>query len=165
MSRQENSFKKYLLRVMGTLWDVQSHEDKYSPGIPDLSYGVDQTNGWIELKYINEWKPNGNPVKPDHYTAIQVNWLNRRGKKGGNCFIMVHIAADTFLLSFEHAKRVRAGMNREQYRKYAIGHWAGPVQSWELKDLLSGGCERDQLTDRIEELEEELFNCRNIHGA
>lgn len=123
MNRKENAFKKYLVRIMGTRWHVQSHEDKYSVGIPDLSYAIakcdashiqSRTNGWIELKYITSW--NGDkPVKPKKYTPNQVNWLNKRNKRGGNCYVFVQIGNEYYLLSAVYAKAIKKGMTKQEY--------------------------------------------------
>jgi hypothetical protein len=93
LATPENSFKKYLLRIMKGVWDVQSHEDRYSPGIPDLSYGIDGINGWIELKYIG---PRSR--KPSKFTPQQINWLKKRMRYGGNCWVMVKKAPQSFYL-------------------------------------------------------------------
>jgi hypothetical protein len=136
MSRAENSFKKYLMGIMGTRWDAQSHEDKYSSGIPDLSYGANGINGWIELKHIKSWKGD-RPVKPDKYTVIQVNWLNKRQKCGGHCFIMIKIADDYYLLDAIKAKAVKSGMTKQQYETNSISHWHRSVSPQGLLCLLT----------------------------
>jgi penicillin-binding protein-related factor A (putative recombinase) len=121
---------------MGTRWDVQSHEDKYSSGIPDLSFGIYNTNGWIELKQIKKW--NGDkPVKPDHYTSIQVNWLNRREKSGGNCFVMIKIENDYYILAAKEAKKVKTGMNKDQYDSTALAHWHKSIDPGQLSRIIS----------------------------
>ena len=121
---------------MGTSWDAQSHEDKYSSGIPDLSYGSCGVNGWIELKHIKGWKGNG-PVKPDKYTSIQVNWLNKRNKKGGFCFVMVKIGTEYFLLRASAAGKVKGGMTKEQYLANSIGYWSMSIDPAELLTLIT----------------------------
>ena len=136
MNRLENSFKKYLVRRLGSRWDVQSHEDKYSSGIADLSFGAKGVNGWIELKIIASW--NGDrPVKPSKYTRIQINWLNKRDRKGGRCFVMVKVARDYFLLPAGKAKMVRSGMNKQGYMTHCLDHWDDSVDPDQLIDQLT----------------------------
>lgn len=141
MDRRENTFKKYLMSVMGRQWDAQSHEDMYSDGIADLSFGMEGINGWIELKHIPKWPMKENTlVKPKHYTAIQVNWLISRWKKGGNCFVFVKVGKDEyFLFHALIARSIRHGMTRFAYEQRCIMYWRGSVNAKELKDRLLFG--------------------------
>lgn len=122
MNRRENVFKKHLMKIMGTRWDAQSHEDKYSNGIPDLSFGAEGVNGWIELKQIPKFKGE-NPVKPDKYTPEQINWIRRRGKKSGHCFIFVKVEDRYFLFDWKFAKEISSGMTKYEYITHCIQWW------------------------------------------
>ena len=142
MAKLENIFKKSLLRIMGTRWDVQSHEDRFALGIPDLSYGLLGAGGWIELKQIPEWPPRPETKgKPSKYTSEQVNWLRKRGKKAGFCFVLVRVgqgrSAEHFLFSWKSARAVRAGLTREEYGKEALLSWKGAIVASELEDALA----------------------------
>lgn len=111
----ENAFKRYLLQKMGTRWHVQSHEDMLSAGIPDLSYGMRGVCGWIELKYV----PSGRTgiLRPTKFTPNQVNWLKKRGKKSGFCFVLVQVVGvGYFLFSHEAAAEVARGQPLSWYR-------------------------------------------------
>ena len=124
MKRLENTLKKYLIKIMGTRWDVQSHEDQYSEGIPDLSFGINGVNGWIELKQIEKWpKKQITKVKPKKFTSEQINWINKREKKGGHCFILVKIEKEYFLFYPNWAKRIKEGLTETEYNSYCIAKW------------------------------------------
>lgn len=78
---------------MATRWHAQRHEDKYSTGIPDVSYGIERIgDGWIELKFLDRYPKY--PNKPwdfalDHFTPQQRNWLEMRHRHGtGRVFVM-----------------------------------------------------------------------------
>lgn len=138
MARRENSFKKYLIKIMGSSWDVQSHEDKFSLGIPDLSFGANGKNGWIELKQIKGYPANPETLmKPEHYTASQVNWIKRRGKKATNCFVLVKVADDYYLFHWVYAKHVRMGMTAGDYKTHCHGFWQGNIDPQELLTALT----------------------------
>jgi len=126
------------MKIMGTRWDAQSIEDRYSTGVPDLSYGAGGLNGWIELKQIKAWaKRNDTPMRPEHYTAEQVNWLSVRGKKGGSCFVMVKIGADDyFIFTWPWARQVKAGMDKAGYMAHCEMHWKGSIDPEELLNIL-----------------------------
>ena len=139
MRRRENTFKKYLFSVMGRSWHAQSHEDALSEGIPDLSYGIDGVNGWIELKQIDNFpvRPE-TKMKPKKYTVEQVNWLVKRGKKGGKCFVMVKIGNyDYYIFNWNKAHMVREGMTQEEYKKECIKHWHKQVEHAYLRMVLT----------------------------
>lgn len=126
---------------MGTRWDVQSHEDRYSCGIPDLSFGVGGTNGWIELKQIECWPVKAATlVKPKKYTPEQVNWLLRRSKKGGSCYVMVKVGRDDyFLFAGGKARKIRKGMTRADYSCECIAHWRKNIPPDHLIKLIKYG--------------------------
>lgn len=147
MARIENTFKKYLVSLMGTRWHVQSHEDSYSDGIPDLSYGMGGVSGWIELKQIPAWpKLCKTLLKPSRFTPDQVNWLRGRGKKAGYCFVFIKVGAhDYFLFSWHHARNIRAGLTREEYHSLCLVHFHGSVDADGLVDALSA--RREMLND------------------
>jgi len=137
MARPENSLKKYLVKTMGTRWDVQSHEDSLSMGIPDLSYGSGGVNGWIELKRAREYpKKNSTPIKFKHFTASQVNWLSKRGKAGGFCWIFIQVSTEYYLFPFSKGRALRAGMTKEEFREQCFQYWTGNVDPSELLSAL-----------------------------
>lgn len=77
---------------MTTRWHAQRHEDKYSKGIPDVSFGIGRkADGWVELKYLPAWPSGSRPwdFSFDHFTAEQRNWLEMRLRHGtGRVFML-----------------------------------------------------------------------------
>ena len=57
----------------------QRHEDKYSPGIPDLSFVWRGVQGWIELKAARPQLL----MRPE-----QVRWMLRRSREGVPCILL-----------------------------------------------------------------------------
>lgn len=149
MAKLENTFKKYLVRIMGTRWDVQSHEDALSIGIPDLSFGINKAmdvditpiNGWIELKQIESWPVlvTRTMARPKKYTVNQVNWLLKRGRFGGHCFVMVKIVAteEYFIFRYRMATEIKLGMLQSQYYERCLGYWKGSINPDELAYTLT----------------------------
>jgi len=136
VNRRENRFKRYLFNIMGQSWHVQSHEDKYSSGIPDLSFGISdedgkKVNGWIELKQVDV----GN--KPRKFTSEQINWLKKRNRHGGNCFIMVR-RHNTYYYIFDGSagREVRDGVD---YEGNCIHMWTDSIDPDELAQILLHG--------------------------
>lgn len=134
----ENTFKKYLIRIMGNLWDVQSHEDYHSVGIPDLSYGASGVNGWIELKQVKEWPVlKYTPVRIAKYTPAQVNWLYNRGEKAGYCYVMVKVENEYFIFKHTCARNLRCGIMKSWYYENCLKHWVGSIIPNELLTILT----------------------------
>lgn len=138
MNKQENSFKKYLVRKMGLKWDVQSHEDRYSEGIADLSYGYKKINGWIELKFVAKW-----PVRPStkvripHFTKEQCNWLRRRNFKGGRCFIFIKIEKNHLIFDANVGPDIRNGLTKKQLLDKCIRWWGPSLDVEEFLEVIS----------------------------
>lgn len=139
MFRRENTLKKYLIKLMGTRWDVQSHEDQFSEAIPDLSYGFNKRNGWIELKQVESWpKKPDTPVRIKRYTPQQVNWLNNRQKKGGSCYILIKVEDDYFMFHATHGRDLRGGLTKAEYYTRSIVFWERSVDIEEFECVIGG---------------------------
>jgi len=117
----EKNFWRWLDKVMANCWSVQRHEDRYSVGIPDLSYGVNNINGWIELKAYEQWPVN--TIK--HFTAKQAAWLTNRGEAGGHCFILIRINGTILLFNWKKAYALLTDIKGE----YELCYYAKKV--WE----------------------------------
>lgn len=137
VAKLENRLKQYLVDIVGTRWDVQSHEDRFSLGIPDLSYGARGVNGWIELKQVRKWPKRAETnVDLSHFTSNQVNWLRRRGKKAGNCFVLIKVDTEYFVFSFHTARFLRAGMTKKEFYERCILSWEKSVDPDQLIEIL-----------------------------
>ena len=86
---------------MRSLWDAHRHEDKLSLGVPDVSYGLRGINGWIELKWHPAVNDEDKPIRFPHFSMDQKMWLLMRGKKGGNCYVMIQVGKRFFLFDYE----------------------------------------------------------------
>jgi hypothetical protein len=115
----EKKFRKWLVDMMGPSWSYQCHEDKYSKNIPDLSYGVSGrgikdwdkkifTNGWIELKVLPS-TPAGD-IHIHHFTAGQCLWLEKRGREGGNCYLLLLVEDHMYLVGWQHVRAIYDGV-------------------------------------------------------
>ena len=69
-------------------------ENSVYPGTPDVNY----VNGWVELKYAEEWPVHEDTdLKIKHFTAQQRVWLFRRWCHGGAAHLLLQVAHDWFL--------------------------------------------------------------------
>lgn len=110
--------------------DLQRHEDYLSAGIPDVSFGVDGVDGWLELKWLPRW-----PVRPDtlprfKLTPIQQRWLTRRGERGGgSVFVLAGIGTERILVHWSRCSLLRFG-TRDEICSAASLRWEG----WPVDD-------------------------------
>ena len=93
MRHPEQKQWQYLSTIMAGKWNAQRHEDKYSAGVPDVSYSMNGVDGWIELKTIESWPKNiKTTINIPHLKAGQVNWLEEFGKAGsGRMFLLLSV--------------------------------------------------------------------------
>ena len=50
MKTAEKNLWRYVRKGMAEHWDATRHEDRVTPGVPDVSFRVGGRNGWLELK-------------------------------------------------------------------------------------------------------------------
>lgn len=130
---------------MSARWHHQRHEDKYSKGIPDVSYGIaGLADGWIELKYVEKFPANPGKEGWDfgyrHFTADQRNWLTLRRKYGqGRVFLMCRFG-DKVTAIWDWRKLApllgRASLN-EILAAASAQWWHGPIDCTELEQVLA----------------------------
>ena len=135
--RDENTFKKYLVsQVLKGYGHVQSHEDKYSTGIPDIDYCIYGVAGWIELKIVQDW-----PAQPTttlhtslkHLTNDQINWMLRRSLAGGNVYLLLKVMSTKEYLLFhgEDARKLKDCI-RQQAIDLCIEEYNGSLPAEKL---------------------------------
>ena len=96
--------------------DMTRHEDRTRRFIPDVSFGLQRVNGWIELKAYPRWPSDGVP-KFRNFHPGQKNWLVKRGRAGGHCFVLVAVDKEIFLFGW--------------WQVHMLGVWNG-TQMWHL---------------------------------
>jgi len=109
---------------MGNLWEAQRHEDKYSTGIPDVSYATDH-HGWIELKSV-EVKDENRVVRIPHFTPAQKAWAKRHGARCGKVWTFIRVNRHHFLFGWWSVDRVGAMTVSEMIRE-SHGWWEDKI--------------------------------------
>lgn len=127
---------QYLLHGMGPRWVAQRHEDKYSTGIPDVSYSTN-CHGWIELKFVAKAPVRATqPVPVPHFTAAQRNWIRQHGERGGRCFVLLQVERTFLLFSWDRAAMVGFATLSELKRSASRG-WEDTISWSELATAIS----------------------------
>ena len=133
---KESNLWRYIKGGMRKMWHATRHEDG-EPGTPDVSYGAEGVNGWIELKVLDSW-----PKRPDtvvqfkHLTPWQTRWLQTRGDHGGHCFLFVRIESEYLIFKWENV-HLLGTLNERELKAFAIRVWTGSVNFGELRDMLT----------------------------
>ena len=126
----ESSLWRYVKHGMGNRWDATRHEDG-APGTPDVSFGCNNINGWIELKILEDWpKRPGTIVRIRHFTAIQRLWLNHRELHGGHCFVLLRVRREYLLFDAQAAGRTINKEPRSKLINSAMGYWKNSM-NWD----------------------------------
>lgn len=87
----EYGYRSQVIKVLKRMrTDPQAVENATNPGCPD----VECLRGWIELKYAPAWpKRADTPVRIDHYTQQQRNFLRRRWNAGGGAWLLFRVGS------------------------------------------------------------------------
>lgn len=137
----ESTLSRYItkgLRALGA--HVVRHEDIASSGVPDISYGLDGCNGWIELKEIKEWKKRSATPNDIGLSPEQRLWLRQRGKTGGRCFVLVRVTASREYYLFDWHIAPKTGdlkLTHAEMDAEAVNYWRKGISFTELATILT----------------------------
>lgn len=122
---ESNLFKKLKRATPGFDWE--RHEDKFTSGIPDCSYGYAGVGGWVELKTYDCWpRDESTPLAFSDLKPTQVNWAVARGRKHPAVWFLVGVSDDWFLISWRYARRL-GKMTRSELLAASDIHGSGPI--------------------------------------
>lgn len=88
----------HLSTRMKDRWHANRHEDTVTIGVPDISFGINGKNGWIEMKSLPDWPKTSRPLKLHDLTIHQVKWIEKRLEFGGDCWILISVGRDFVLI-------------------------------------------------------------------
>lgn len=112
------------------------HEDECTSGIPDISYGIDGVNGWIELKAYKDWPKKPETIIPfKNFKRTQKKFLRGRGKAGGHCFVMIIFGKEVVLIHWTDI-HVLGTTTKEELLKHALYYTNGLIKQEKLISIL-----------------------------
>lgn len=94
-------------------------ENRVGPGTPDVNY----VEGWLELKELDGWPPQGRPVLVPHFRPEQRIWLDRRASRLGRVHLLLKVEQDWLLLPGEAASRLLGRATREELERASEAAW------------------------------------------
>lgn len=108
-------------------------ENTVRSGTPDVNYA----DGWIELKFAATWpKREATPLRLDHFTPQQRNWLRRRWLAGGRAFLFLKVGREWLLFDGLTAASKVGRVPRAELIAVALRHWQGLPKKEELLSCL-----------------------------
>lgn len=101
--------------------DLERIENRVNIGTPDVNYCLLRVEGWIELKYKDEWPVReATPFRLPHFTIEQLLWQERRHRAGGRVCLLAQVGIDYMILPPWHLRTVFDGATREVYMTLAV---------------------------------------------
>lgn len=134
----EYNFRQSVVKALQQIrTDPFSVENRVRAGTPD----VNCTRGWIELKYLAEWpKLPETPVRIDHFTNQQRNFLRRRWNAGGGAWLLMRVGSrgvlENLLFSGPEAADFLGYLDRAKLVSLAVMHTYGAIKSQDLAEKL-----------------------------
>lgn len=129
---------------MATRWHAQRHEDKYSKGIPDVSFGIaKRTDGWVELKFLPRLPTFSDKpwdFRLDHFTPEQRNWAEMRTKHGpGRVFLLCRFGSElTVIWNWSRIRGLLGQATLDTVIRAANAQWwHGAIDCDELTNVLA----------------------------
>jgi len=139
MANSERALWVYLRENMKHRGHFSRHEG-LDPGTPDVSYGLRGTHGWIELKLQQEWpKRDTTVLRLHHFTQWQKQWLKKRGRIAGNCWLFIRVDRDYMLFTWQTAQEI-GSMTKTGMMVSCSGRWHRSVNWTEFESILVAGC-------------------------
>lgn len=140
----ESDLWKYIKTGMIGKWHASRIESSAGNGIPDISFGVQGKNGWIELKYIREWPKRQDtkvklPLRPE-----QKHWIKNRGQVSGDVWVLCRIHNEFFLLDYRLAMLAVEGWTKQEWIMNSVLHWRITITFETLAEMLTIGCREDK---------------------
>lgn len=142
----ESNLWHYVSRGMKGLWHATRHEDRATPGIPDVSFGLDvdasmtgKRQGWIELKRVAVAPKDEYAImKLPSFTGVQRRWLKDRDQCGGSVFMLLQLGKTYFIFNGEVAAEHVGRCSTKALYTYALKHWDKSVNFHEFELILRG---------------------------
>jgi len=113
-------------------------ENSVGPGTPDVNICLDGREVWVELKHVHEWPARQDTLVDIGLRPDQVTWLGRRGRAGGNVWILVQVGTDYLLFWWKFAPKLYIGVPRSEMESEAVGAWSKRINMVEFKLIVRG---------------------------
>lgn len=127
----ETNQRKTVIRALKPLHAIPV-ENPIKPGTPDINF----VGGWMELKWLRKWPPEGNIVRLPHFTIQQRRWLKRRWTAGGRAWVLLQCRREWMLFTGMTANRLLGHLTKDALSRVATRHWTTGLNKEELLHCL-----------------------------
>ena len=130
-----------------TFWDLIRKNIKSPPdthlvrienavysGTPDVSYCIDGKEGFLELKYIEEYPKRESTVVAVDVRQAQRTWLHDRNIAGGRCYLAMSVKnKDIYIFDgLQAAMFLGKSWKKEDLKKHSLLFWVDREVKWDL---------------------------------
>ena len=100
MPRESSLWKSFRKALVGCFTSVRISriENEIERGTPDVHFTGDGFSCWVELKVGKEPARANSPVKLEHFTMYQRQWLFDEIKAGGKAYLLLQIERNYYLI-------------------------------------------------------------------
>ena len=129
----ERSMRGRVVRALSAL-NAVAVENPALPGTPDVNY----VEGWIELKWLEDWPTNEETVvRFDHFTPQQRTWHLRRRLANGQSWFLIQCKQEWLLLDGAVAIQYVNACTRSELYSIAEAHTTSGLNEKELMGWIS----------------------------
>ena len=116
--------------------DAIAVENRIGTGTPDVNF----IGGWVELKWLRRWpRSEERVVTISHFTIQQRNWLKRRWRRGGACWLLLQVHHEWLLFTGDVAAAHVGRASTLWLRELAYRRWDKGMKYKELIECLNLG--------------------------
>jgi hypothetical protein len=142
----ESNLWKNTKNGMSSYWRAKRIETAEALGVPDVNYLMrNGRGGWIELKFKTLYpiRISKTPVRLNHFTSDQKNWIFKYGEFGGDAWVLLQVKNDFYLFSHVFVRRI-GEVRKEVLEQLAVKVWKKKINYEELKFILESGSKKVQ---------------------
>lgn len=142
----EKDLSRLLMNSMKAYGDFQRIENMVGVGMPDVSYCIRGTEGFIENKWRASWPRDPEDIVTlDHFTPQQRIWIKRRTSAGGRVYVFLQVGTGYYLLPGRSAAlSLGKDWRRRDIERAALICGLGAFPTKNLLAVLSGTGVRSQ---------------------
>jgi hypothetical protein len=143
--RQGQAESKLRTKVVKGLSTLKAFpvENSAHIGTPDIYF----SEGWIEIKVVKEFpKKETTPIRIDHFTATQREFLERHYRLKKNSFLFVQVEENFFLFDGFTASKEIGTLTKQGFYLKSMRVWNKKINFAELIKIITNRGENDDTT-------------------
>jgi hypothetical protein len=138
---ERNLWERLRINMVGRWQAPVRHEDVAGVGVADTSFVCGGRHQWMELKFRDRWPARATTkVVIESLTPDQVNWLEMKGRAGGDVWLLLQVDETVLLYDWTAVRRIEEGLLRPQLERLARRRWLKILKYRTLAAEFEAGC-------------------------